>query len=77
MTHFLLFQTSCGWGAKYRPVLLIERPQLLNTMNLVSFSQLKITSKVKADVQNISGELIVSGLDSATSLIQVRRENHH
>ena len=33
--------------------------------------QLKITSKVKADVQNISGELIVSGLDSATSLIQV------
>ena len=33
--------------------------------------QLNITSKVKADVQNISGELIVSGLDSATSLIQV------
>ncbi|XP_074643646.1 catenin alpha-2-like [Tubulanus polymorphus] len=32
--------------------------------------QLNITSKVKADVQNISGELIVSGLDSATSLIQ-------
>ncbi|CAH1783654.1 unnamed protein product [Owenia fusiformis] len=31
--------------------------------------QLNITSKVKADVQNISGELIVSGLDSATSLI--------
>ncbi|CAF1019992.1 unnamed protein product [Rotaria sordida] len=31
--------------------------------------QLDITSKVKADVQNISGELIVSGLDSATSLI--------
>jgi len=30
---------------------------------------LDITSKVKADVQNISGELIVSGLDSATSLI--------
>ena len=33
--------------------------------------QLNITSKVKADVQNVSGELIVSGLDSATSLIQV------
>jgi catenin alpha len=32
--------------------------------------QLNITSKVKADVQNVSGELIVSGLDSATSLIQ-------
>ena len=27
--------------------------------------------QVKADVQNVSGELIVSGLDSATSLIQV------
>ncbi|KAL7673358.1 hypothetical protein ACOME3_008217 [Neoechinorhynchus agilis] len=31
--------------------------------------QLSITSRVKADVQNISGELVVSGLDSATSLI--------
>jgi catenin alpha len=31
--------------------------------------QLNITSKVKADVQSVSGELIVSGLDSATSLI--------
>ena len=37
--------------------------------------QLNITSKVKADVQNVSGELIVSGLDSATSLIQVKRKN--
>ena len=35
--------------------------------------QLNITSKVKADVQNVSGELIVSGLDSATSLIQVEQ----
>lgn len=35
--------------------------------------QLKITSKVKADVQNISGSLIVSGLDSATSLIQAAK----
>ena len=34
--------------------------------------QLNITSKVKADVQNVSGELVVSGLDSATSLIQVQ-----
>jgi len=32
-----------------------------------------ITSKVKADVQNVSGELIVSGLDSATSLIQAAK----
>ncbi|XP_031564401.1 catenin alpha-2-like [Actinia tenebrosa] len=31
--------------------------------------QLTITSRVKADVQMISGELVVSGLDSATSLI--------
>lgn len=35
--------------------------------------QLNITSKVKADVQNISGDLIVSGLDSATSLIQAAK----
>lgn len=35
--------------------------------------QLDITSKVKADVQNISGNLIVSGLDSATSLIQAAK----
>ncbi|XP_056645126.1 catenin alpha isoform X1 [Diorhabda sublineata] len=35
--------------------------------------QMNITSKVKADVQNISGELIVSGLDSATSLIQAAK----
>ena len=28
---------------------------------------------MKADVQNISGELIVSGLDSATSLIQAAK----
>ena len=35
--------------------------------------QLNITSKVKADVHNVSGELIVSGLDSATSLIQAAR----
>lgn len=35
--------------------------------------QLNITSKVKADVQSVSGELIVSGLDSATSLIQAAK----
>ncbi|XP_071947056.1 catenin alpha-2-like [Antedon mediterranea] len=31
--------------------------------------QLNITSKVKAEVQNVSGELVLSGLDSASSLI--------
>ncbi|XP_076345758.1 catenin alpha-like isoform X2 [Tachypleus tridentatus] len=35
--------------------------------------QLNITSKVKADVQSISGNLIVTGLDSATSLIQAAK----
>lgn len=35
--------------------------------------QLNITSKVKADVQSVGGELIVSGLDSATSLIQAAK----
>ena len=33
--------------------------------------QLTMCAKVKAEVQNIAGELVVSGLDSATSLIQV------
>ena len=32
-------------------------------------------AKVKAEVQNIAGELVVSGLDSATSLIQVKYYN--
>ena len=35
--------------------------------------QLNITSKVKADVHQVSGELIVSGLDSAMSLIQAAK----
>lgn len=35
--------------------------------------QLNITTKVKADVQNISGEMVISGLDSATSLIQAAK----
>uniref|UniRef100_A0A646QDC8 Catenin alpha n=1 Tax=Hemiscolopendra marginata TaxID=943146 RepID=A0A646QDC8_9MYRI len=35
--------------------------------------QLNITSKVKAEIQVRSGELVVSGLDSATSLIQAAK----
>uniref|UniRef100_A0A915LA29 Catenin alpha-2 n=1 Tax=Romanomermis culicivorax TaxID=13658 RepID=A0A915LA29_ROMCU len=35
--------------------------------------QLNITSKVKADVQEVEGELIVSGLESAMSLIQASK----
>ena len=35
--------------------------------------QLNITSKVKTDVHNVSRELIVSGLASATSLIQAAK----
>lgn len=35
--------------------------------------QLNITCKVKADVQNVGGELSISGLDSATSLIQAAK----
>ncbi|XP_067858719.1 catenin alpha-3-like [Heptranchias perlo] len=35
--------------------------------------QLKICSKVKAEIQNLSGELIVSALDSITSLIQAAK----
>ncbi|XP_065409504.1 catenin alpha-3 isoform X6 [Chrysemys picta bellii] len=35
--------------------------------------QLKICSQVKAEIQNLSGELIVSALDSVTSLIQAAK----
>ncbi|VDK50075.1 unnamed protein product [Gongylonema pulchrum] len=35
--------------------------------------QLNITSRVKADVQQVGNELIVSGLESAMSLIQTAR----
>ncbi|XP_078421992.1 catenin alpha-3-like [Cetorhinus maximus] len=35
--------------------------------------QLKICSKVKAEIQNLSGELIISALDSITSLIQAAK----
>lgn len=35
--------------------------------------QLNVTSKVKADVQQVGDELIVSGLESATSLIQAAK----
>ena len=37
--------------------------------------QLNITSKVKADVHSVSGELVVAGLDSAASLIQVQTQS--
>ena len=37
------------------------------------FLTLDQSFQVKADVQNVSGELIVSGLDSATSLIQAAK----
>ena len=40
---------------------------MLHLLNLSYLAQ------VKADVQNVSGELIVSGLDSATSLIQAAK----
>lgn len=48
-----------------------SKQDLLAYLDRVSLftHQLSITSRVKADVQNISGELIVSGLDSAISLI--------
>ena len=39
---------------------------------MIQYSTL-CTFQVKADVQNVSGELIVSGLDSATSLIQAAK----
>ena len=39
---------------------------------MIQYSTL-CTLQVKADVQNVSGELIVSGLDSATSLIQAAK----
>jgi len=40
---------------------------------LLSYCKIYHLFQVKADVQNVSGELIVSGLDSATSLIQAAK----
>ena len=50
------------------------RNELSAHINKIKFycHQLNMCAKVKAEVQNIAGELVVSGLDSATSLIQVR-----
>ena len=39
--------------------------------------QLKMTSKVKNEVSFLSGELVISGLDSIMSLIQVSKKNVH
>jgi len=39
--------------------------------------QLNITSKVKADVQNISGELIVSGVSVSISIISASNQFSH
>ncbi|KAG9508516.1 Catenin alpha, partial [Fragariocoptes setiger] len=53
----------------------VTKDELLGLLNEIALycQQLNITSRVKADVQNISGNLIVSGLDSATSLIQAAK----
>jgi len=50
------------------------RNELSAHINKIKFycHQLNMCAKVKAEVQNIAGELVVSGLDSATSLIQVK-----
>ena len=51
------------------------RNELSAHINKIKFycHQLNMCAKVKAEVQNIAGELVVSGLDSATSLIQVNK----
>ena len=53
------------------------RNELSAHINKIKFycHQLNMCAKVKAEVQNIAGELVVSGLDSATSLIQVKYYN--
>ena len=50
------------------------RNELSAHINKIKFycHQLNMCAKVKAEVQNIAHELVVSGLDSATSLIQVK-----
>ena len=66
---------------KYFRAIADECPESSTKKDLIAYlqrialycHQLNITSKVKADVQNVSGELIVSGLDSATSLIQAAK----
>jgi catenin alpha len=51
------------------------RNELSAHINKIRFycHQLNMCAKVKAEVQNIAGELVVSGLDSATSLIQAAK----
>jgi catenin alpha len=51
------------------------RNELMAHINKIKFycHQLNMCAKVKAEVQNIAGELVVSGLDSATSLIQAAK----
>ena len=50
------------------------RNELSAHINKIKFycHQLNMCAKVKAEVQNIAHELVVSGLDSVTSLIQVK-----
>ena len=47
--------------------------KLTNSPHYAIIISLFFCVQVKADVQNVSGELIVSGLDSATSLIQAAK----
>jgi catenin alpha len=49
--------------------------ELMAHINKIKFycHQLNMCARVKAEVQNIAGELVVSGLDSATSLIQAAK----
>lgn len=51
------------------------RNELMAHINKIKFycHQLNMCARVKAEVQNIAGELVVSGLDSATSLIQAAK----
>jgi len=51
------------------------RNELSAHLNKIKFycHQLNMCAKVKAEVQNIAHELVVSGLDSATSLIQAAK----
>uniref|UniRef100_A0A2K6DYL1 Catenin alpha-1 n=1 Tax=Macaca nemestrina TaxID=9545 RepID=A0A2K6DYL1_MACNE len=86
MTDFTRGQEACecAWsrpGCSVLSVLSLQCPDSACKQDLLAYlqrialycHQLNICSKVKAEVQNLGGELVVSGVDSAMSLIQAAK----
>uniref|UniRef100_A0A2K6MZ69 Catenin alpha-1 n=1 Tax=Rhinopithecus bieti TaxID=61621 RepID=A0A2K6MZ69_RHIBE len=86
MTDFTRGQEACecAWsrpGCLVLSLLSLQCPDSACKQDLLAYlqrialycHQLNICSKVKAEVQNLGGELVVSGVDSAMSLIQAAK----